>query len=256
MFVSKSNCSKNHRYRNVARVLGKVGQKGEVKVEAIDGLPFLLQPQIQVYLTPPPLDGIRSSIVESVRELGNAWAVKFKDSNNSSDAFELKGRLCLVAEEDLPKEDLAEDLADFLEKEINYTDLIGLEVVDEKLGYLGKVVDLIESSAQVALVVFKDLACQDHELEAEYEACDVNDDFDGNLAYRKRELEAEYGAHNANNSLGGNNQNKPGHNSRSHDKPERSCETIIPLVDEFVRDFDQNGNLVVSIPRSLIGLND
>ena len=134
---------RNHAYRNVARVTGKTGKQGEVRVEPIDGLPFLLREGLLVHLTPPPLEGIRSSVVEGVREMGDGWAVKFADARSSEDAFSLVGRLCLVAEADLPA----------LEPEDDPWMLVGLQVVDEEAGALGEVTDLLMSSEQITLVV-------------------------------------------------------------------------------------------------------
>ncbi len=130
-------------YRNVARVTGKIGKSGEVRVEAIGGLPFLLHEGMQVFLTPPPLDGIRYSVVEYVREIGDGWAVKFKDCNSEADAFELRGRTCLVATDDIGEFELGEDPES----------LLGAEVYDEEFGYLGEIVDLLVSPAQVTVVV-------------------------------------------------------------------------------------------------------
>ena len=135
--------ARNNEYRNVARVAAKVGKTGEVKVEPIDDLPFLLLEGMEVHLTPPPLEGIRSSIVESIREQGDGWAVKFADSNSAAAAFDLVGRLCLVAVDDLPE----------FEEPCDPRELVGLLVHDEEAGDLGTVIDVLVSSEQVTLVV-------------------------------------------------------------------------------------------------------
>ena len=135
--------ARNNEYRNVARVAAKVGKAGEVKVEPIDDLPFLLLEGMEVHLMPPPLEGIRSSVVERIREQGDGWAVKFADSNSPADAFDLIGRLCLVAVEDLPE----------FEEPFDPFELVGLEVTDEQAGPLGTVGDVLVSSEQITLVV-------------------------------------------------------------------------------------------------------
>lgn len=135
--------SRHHAYRNIARIAGKTGKEGEVRVEPIDGLPFLLRKGMLVHLTPPPLTGIRSSVVEGVREHGDAWAVKFADSKTSEDAFSLEGRLCLVSEDDLPE----------LEPEDDPSMLIGMRVVDGAAGELGEVTGILASSEQLTLVI-------------------------------------------------------------------------------------------------------
>lgn len=135
--------ARNNEYRNVARVAAKVGKAGEVKVEPIDDLPFLLLEGMEVHLTPPPLEGIRTSTVERIREQGDGWAVKFADSNSPADAFDLVGRLCLVAVDDLPE----------FEEPFDPRELVGLAVHDEEAGDLGTVTDVLVSSEQVTLVV-------------------------------------------------------------------------------------------------------
>ena len=135
--------ARRHSYRNVARVVGKTGKTGEVRVEAIDGLPFLLSEGMMVHLTPPPLEGMRRSVVESVRELGDGWAVRFADARTSEDAFALVGRLCLVSEEDLPE----------LEPQDDPSVLLGLDVVDGRVGLIGAVTDILVSTEQLTLVV-------------------------------------------------------------------------------------------------------
>lgn len=172
-------------YRNVARVTGKVGKAGEVKVEPIDELPFLLEPGMEVHLTPPRLTGLRSAAVERVSEMGEGWAVKFAGCDDSTAAFELVGRLCLVAIDDLPE----------LEPELDPGQLLGLAVVDEELGALGEVVDVLVNPEQLTLVV-----------------------------------------------------------AAAGDGDAGAREVLIPFVDEFVRDIDDE-SLVVAIPPALLDLN-
>ncbi len=181
--LSHTQGNRSNDYRNVARVTGKIGKSGEVKVMSLDGLPFLLSEGVEVHLTPPPLDGIRTAVVESCREIGDGWAVKFSGCDTAADAFDLKGRLCLVSAEDLPE----------IDEEPDPADLVGLPVVDEELGDLGRIADVLTTSEQMILVV------TDRE-----------------------------GAH----------------------------EIMIPAVDEFVRSFDEEGTIFVSIPESLLHLND
>ncbi len=134
---------KNNAYRNVARVVGKIGKAGEVKVEPIDNLPFLLREGMEVYLTPPELTGIRSSVIESVGESGDAFTVKFADSNSSETAFSLVGRTCLVCEADLDEIPIEDDPSV----------LIGMSVEDAERGYLGDVTDLIVTPEQITLII-------------------------------------------------------------------------------------------------------
>lgn len=130
-------------YRNVARVVGKIGKEGEVKVDTIDGLPFLLHQGMRVHFTPPRLTGIRSAVVQSVREVGDSWGVRLQGVDTVEQAFELQGRLCLVSTEDI------EELADWDDPML----LVGLPVRDLRLGSLGEVTDVLVTSQQITLVV-------------------------------------------------------------------------------------------------------
>lgn len=134
---------RRHAYRNVARVAGKTGKTGEVRVVSLDGLPFLLEEGMTVHLTPPPLEGIRRSVVEGVRELGDGWAVRFADVRSSEEAFALVGRLCLVSEDELPE----------LEPEDDPSLLLGLPVIDVRAGALGEVTDILVGPEQLTLVI-------------------------------------------------------------------------------------------------------
>lgn len=137
--MDKSNSS----YKNVARVTGHFGKAGEVKVEPIDGLPFLLAEGMLVYLTPPKMTGLRSARVQSVREVGNAYGVKFEGCDTLEKAYDLEGRLCLVA---------CDDIGDYLEEE-DLSFLIGLPVEDVRLGMLGEVTDVMENPLQALLII-------------------------------------------------------------------------------------------------------
>lgn len=135
---------REHRaFRNVARVVGKIGKEGEVKVEPIDNLPFLLDQGMLVYLNPPKMTGIRSAVVKQVREVGEAFGVVFEGCDDSAQAFDLVGRLCLVACDDLG------DLGD----EDDPQQLVGAKVVDSRLGDLGRINDVLVNPMQALLVV-------------------------------------------------------------------------------------------------------
>ena len=101
---------------------------------------------MEVHLTPPPLTGIRRSVVEGVRELGDGWAVRFADARTSEDAFSLVGRLCLVSEDDLPE----------LEPQDDPSILVGLPVIDAHAGTLGEVTDVLVNPEQLTLVIGDD----------------------------------------------------------------------------------------------------
>ncbi len=138
--------NRNNIYKNIARVVGKIGQEGEVKVEPIDNLPFLLKEGMLVYLNPPKMVGIRSAKVVRVREVGDAFGVCFEGCTTSSQAFDLVGRLCLVSCDSC---DELEDLA----YEDDPSLLVGANVIDCRLGDLGQVCDMLSNPMQTLLLV-------------------------------------------------------------------------------------------------------
>ncbi len=219
MSFDKSAPNRNHAYRNVAKVVGKVGKNGEVKVDTIDGLPFVLREGMEVHLTPPPLDGIRASRVAWVREMGDGWAVKFEDSNSPAAAFDLVGRLCLVSEEHLEDVEFPPDLQS----------MCGFIVVDRKYGELGMVVEVLDNPEQATLVVStKEGAART----AEGPAAAVG----GAPASEEGGALDGVGADAAAVGCG------------------LPSEILIPLVGEFVCGVD-DGTIVVDIPESLLRLN-
>ncbi len=179
-----NNSLKEHtKFKYVARVVGKIGKDGEVKVEPIDDLPFLLQRGMFVYLNPPKMVGLRSAQVVQVREVGDAFGVRFEGCSNSTQAFDLVGRFCLVA---------CDELHD-LDEEDDPSLLVGANVIDCRLGDLGQVCDVTVNSMQALLFV-------------------------GTLEYPDKYM--------------------------------------IPLVDEYVSDYDENANIIYTkITDELANLN-
>ncbi len=173
--------AKRGSYKNVARVVGKIGKQGEVKVEPIDNLPFLLEEGMPVHLNPPKMTGLRHTKVAQVREVGDAYGVVFEGCDDAAKAFDLVGRLCLVSCDDLGE----------LEAEDDPMQLVGLTVLDSRLGELGQITDVVVNPMQALLVV------------------------------------------------------------GDSDQPDRY---LIPLVDEYVRDFDGE-QVYTSIPDDLATLN-
>ena len=125
-------------YRNIARVRSTQGLNGEVVVVPIDDLPFLLSEGMEVFLTPPPLQGIRSATVESIRPLAKGWGVRFSGVDSLEAAHQLVGRTCLVDRELLDEELLQEEDDDLG---------VGLVLSDAEHGVLGTVVEVLETKA-------------------------------------------------------------------------------------------------------------
>lgn len=124
-------------YRNIARVVKTHGRQGEVLVEALRGLPLVVEPGMRVALTPPALKRDRFSLVEEVSVGERSARVKFRGIDSLDDAESAVGCYLLAREDDL-------ELGDF---DIAFTDLIGREVVDERYGALGTISAIMETPA-------------------------------------------------------------------------------------------------------------
>ena len=131
-------------YRNIARVRSTQGLNGEVVVVPIDDLPFLLSEGMEVFLTPPPLRGIRSATVESIRPLSKGWGVVYSGVDSLEAAHQLVGKTCLVAQELLDAELLQQEDEDLG---------LGLVLSDTEHGVLGTVVDVLETKAGLIWVL-------------------------------------------------------------------------------------------------------
>lgn len=124
-------------YRNIACITKAQGLNGEVVAVPADGLPFLLEPGMNLALTPPPLRGIRTARVESVRELPKGWGIRFEGVDSLDVAHTLVGRTCLAAVADVDYDFDAEDDEAWL----------GVELEDLVYGYLGEIVEVYETKA-------------------------------------------------------------------------------------------------------------
>lgn len=123
-------------YINVARIARTHGRKGEVVVSALDGLPFCLSPGMRVCLTPPPLRGERFHTVERVGA-GDMPLVAFSGIDDLSGSEPLVGKLVLARREDVPDAVFERDVID----------CVGRELVDERRGSIGTVVELLQLPA-------------------------------------------------------------------------------------------------------------
>ncbi len=124
-------------YRNIARVVKTHGRQGEVLVEALRGLPLVVDAGMKIALTPPALKRNRFSLVKDVSEGGTSARVKFRGIETLDDAEGIVGCFLLACEDDL-------DLGNF---DIAYEELIDREVVDERYGSLGSIVEVMETPA-------------------------------------------------------------------------------------------------------------
>jgi len=86
-----------------------------------------------------------SLYIEKFRFHKNFVLIKFKDINSIDEVEKrLKGRFVYIDESQLPELE---------EEEYYWQDLIGCKVIDEKRGFIGKVVNLIDAKSNDVLIV-------------------------------------------------------------------------------------------------------
>ena len=124
-------------YKNIARVVRPHGKKGEVLVQPLRGLPFLLTQGLCVALTPPQLKGDRFRTVRSVLHRGDDALVSLSGIESIDDAEAVSGCFVLAAVDDL-------DLGPL---DVAFDDLIGRGVSDERYGQVGRIVEVLETPA-------------------------------------------------------------------------------------------------------------
>lgn len=130
-------------YKNIARVVKPHGRKGEVLAQPLRGLPSVLTPGMRVALTPPALKRDRFCTVTSVSDTGDGDLVSFEGIDDLTAAEGITGCYVLANRDDFELDSL--DAA--------YTDLMGREVVDERFGSLGTVVEIMSTPANDVWVV-------------------------------------------------------------------------------------------------------
>lgn len=131
------------RFKRIARVSKARGKTGEVVVVSTDGLPLLVREGLEVCVVPPALKEPRWRKVVSCHESDGAAAVLLEGCASISDAEALKGRFLLARMGDLP-----EDLPRY-----DAPRLLGRGVLDEELGAIGEIADVIVGPGQVTWLV-------------------------------------------------------------------------------------------------------
>ena len=129
---------------NIASLLKAKNNEGGLSVKQTEGLPFLLQPGMEVTFVPPVLRMPRCATVEQVVEMGQGRHLVYFDSVvNRTQAEKLEGHHCLVRRAMLPEGfDQQQGLG-----------LVGFNVADEQTGVVGVVVDILENPAHPLLEV-------------------------------------------------------------------------------------------------------
>ncbi len=129
---------------NIASLLKAKNNEGGLSVKQTEGLPFLLQPGMEVTFVPPLLRMPRRAVVEQVVEMGQGRHMVYFDSIvDRTQAEKLEGHYCLVPRAVLPE--------GFDQQE--GSGLVGFNVVDEQAGAVGIVVDVLENPAHPLLEV-------------------------------------------------------------------------------------------------------
>lgn len=130
-------------YKNIARVVRPHGKKGELLVQPLRGLPFLLHPGLRVALTPPQLKGDRFRTVKSVNPVGEDALVSFEGIDSIGAAEKMSGCFVLAALDDI-------DLGPL---DVAFDDLVGRHVYDERYGDVGYISEILETPANDVWVV-------------------------------------------------------------------------------------------------------
>lgn len=119
------------------------GTKGEVVAVPAGGLPPVLDEGLHVAVVPPALKGSRWHEVVDVESSPAGQLVSLSGVDDLGAARELAGKYLLAKESDLPEDLAMHDL------EL----LVGLEVVDERLGALGTIEEVMMGPANDVWVV-------------------------------------------------------------------------------------------------------
>lgn len=125
------------KYIRIARIVGTHGVRGEIKLESeADSLDFIKKFK-KFYIDNKPYD------VEESREHKGRLLVKLSAVNDRESAEEFRNKAVYISREDaqLPKGRY------FLQ------DILGAEVVDEKEGNIGRLVEFIDTPAGIIYVV-------------------------------------------------------------------------------------------------------
>ena len=133
-------------WAQVAQLISSQGLKGKFTARSVRGLPFFLEPGMEVRFVPPLLKGPRRAVVESVEEAsGGDWRVSFSGIRSRETADALSGSFCLVKRSLLPE--------GFERMGAYGWEFIGCDVVDCSFGSLGQVVEVREMPTQDLLLV-------------------------------------------------------------------------------------------------------
>lgn len=130
-------------FKVIARVAKTRGIKGEVVAVPANGLPPVLSQGLKVAMVPPVLRGERWHEVLECESTETGQLIALSGITTTNDAHELVGKYLLAEASELEASEELDELED----------LVGLEVIDERLGSLGRVSEILVGSVQDILVV-------------------------------------------------------------------------------------------------------
>lgn len=130
-------------YKNIARVAKAYGKRGEVVAVPADGLPPLVRAGMRVAIVPPALKGDRFHDVERVSTEDAGQLLVLSGIDDRGAAEKLVGRYVLALRADLPAHVELHDAGS----------LVGRTVVDDALGDLGTITEVMTGPANDVWVV-------------------------------------------------------------------------------------------------------
>ncbi|MGN0075354.1 MAG: ribosome maturation factor RimM [Parafannyhessea sp.] len=113
------------------------GRRGEVVTVPVHGLPSIVSKGLEVCVVPPELKGPRWRKVLAADGGERGQLVRLEGVNDLEAASKLVGRTLLARVEDLPN--------GFERSDVDW--LMGRDVTDERLGYLGRISEVIVGPA-------------------------------------------------------------------------------------------------------------
>ncbi|GKQ42582.1 ribosome maturation factor RimM [Companilactobacillus sp. RD055328] len=125
---------------NVGKIVGTHGIKGEVKIMSITDFP---EQRYQKGNTLFLEDETQPMEIQSVRVHKGMYLIKFAEVKDLTEAEKYRNKILKATRQ-------ADDLG---EREFYYSDIIGLTVVDNNLGELGKVSEIMSPGANDVWVV-------------------------------------------------------------------------------------------------------
>ena len=133
-------------WMHVADLAASKTNTGRLVAQPAAGLPFVLEPGMEVAFVPPRHDVVRRARVSEMREDARGRCTVAFEGVDAAAAAGLAGMRVLARRADVPEQVLHSTAAG----------LSGWEVRDEALGRIGEVADVQDAPGQTLLVVARD----------------------------------------------------------------------------------------------------